>query len=137
MPARRMPLGELSRNLRYCKNILCGESSSRGRASSPGQPGSDRFACGGRLEPNLETYSMGIIKEIYRGTTATIQLEQQGEEFGIEKGVRQGDPLSPKLFIAVLEDIFKNLDWEQFGININGSNLNHLRFADDIVLFAE
>ncbi|GBP07731.1 Retrovirus-related Pol polyprotein from type-1 retrotransposable element R2 [Eumeta japonica] len=61
----------------------------------------------------------------------------QGEEFGIEKGVRQGDPLSPKLSIAVLEDIFRNLDWEHFGININGSNLNHLRFADDIVLFAE
>ncbi|GBP76676.1 Putative uncharacterized transposon-derived protein F52C9.6 [Eumeta japonica] len=85
----------------------------------------------------VERKYIRIIKEIYRRTTATIQLEQQGEEFGIEKGVRQGDPLSPKLSIAVLEDIFRNLDWEHFGININGSNLNHLRFADDIVLFVE
>ncbi|GBP03806.1 LINE-1 retrotransposable element ORF2 protein [Eumeta japonica] len=85
----------------------------------------------------VERKYIRIIKKIYRRTIATIQLEQQGEEFGIEKGVRQGDPLSPKLIIAVLEDIFRNLDWEHFGININGSNLNHLRFADDIVLFAE
>ncbi|CAF4882123.1 unnamed protein product [Pieris macdunnoughi] len=67
----------------------------------------------------------------------TVQLEQQGEKFRVQKGVRQGDPLSPKLFTAVLENIFRNLGWEHFGISINGLNLNHLRFADDIVVFAD
>ncbi|XP_052750861.1 uncharacterized protein LOC128200685 [Galleria mellonella] len=84
----------------------------------------------------VESKYIRIIKEIYRNITATVQLEQQGEEFRVQKGVRQGDPLSPKLFIAVLEDVFRNLDWEHFGININGVNLNNLRFADDIVIFA-
>lgn len=84
----------------------------------------------------VEKKYIKIIKEIYKNTTATVQLEQQGEEFRVQKGVRQGDPLSPKLFTAVLENIFRNLDWGHFGININGMNLNHLRFADDIVIFA-
>lgn len=37
----------------------------------------------------------------------------------------------------MLEEIFRNLDWENKGLNINGTNLSHLRFADDLVLFAE
>ncbi|CAH2085933.1 unnamed protein product [Euphydryas editha] len=50
----------------------------------------------------------------------------------------QGDPLSPKLFAATLKSVFKNLhSMESFGININGMKLNNLRFADDLVIFAE
>ncbi|XP_077294287.1 uncharacterized protein LOC143916893 [Arctopsyche grandis] len=64
-------------------------------------------------------------------------METLGEIFPIERGVRQGDPLSPKLFSAVIEEIFKEMDWSKFGIKINGSNLNHLRFADDLVLFSD
>ncbi|GBP57999.1 hypothetical protein EVAR_32930_1 [Eumeta japonica] len=48
-----------------------------------------------------------------------------------------GDPLSPKLFHAVLEFVFRRLNWENYGININSSLLNHMRFADDIVLLED
>jgi len=41
------------------------------------------------------------------------------------------------LFIALLENIFQKLDWKYKGVYINGHYLNHLRFADDIVLMAE
>ncbi|GBP21852.1 RNA-directed DNA polymerase from mobile element jockey [Eumeta japonica] len=37
-----------------------------------------------------------------------------------KKEVRQGDPLSPKLFSAVLEHVFRRIDWDGFRINING-----------------
>ncbi|KAL0871711.1 hypothetical protein ABMA27_004222 [Loxostege sticticalis] len=47
---------------------------------------------------------------------------------------RQGDVISPKLFTAALEDVFKLLDWSGLGININGEYITHLRFADDIVM---
>lgn len=40
------------------------------------------------------------------------------------------DTISPKLFITLYA--FKNIDWENMDINVNGENLNHLRFADDI-----
>ena len=51
------------------------------------------------------------------------------------KGIRQGDTLSPVLFTAAVE-IFMRMNIEA-GININGVRLSNLRFADDIVLFAE
>nr|XP_032529546.1 uncharacterized protein LOC116779396 [Danaus plexippus plexippus] len=55
----------------------------------------------------------------------------------IGRGVKQCDPLSPKLFIAVLEDILRALDWEDRGLNIYGKRLSHLRFAYNIVLLSE
>ncbi|GBP24130.1 Putative uncharacterized transposon-derived protein F52C9.6 [Eumeta japonica] len=45
--------------------------------------------------------------------------------------------MSPKLFSAVLENTFRKLIWDQHGLNIDGQKLNHLRFADDIVLCEE
>ncbi|GBP21522.1 SCAN domain-containing protein 3 [Eumeta japonica] len=55
-----------------------------------------------------------------------------------ERGdLRQGDPLSPKLFSTVLEQIFRRLNWEDLGINVDVTSLMHLKFADDIVLFAK
>ncbi|CAH2085229.1 unnamed protein product [Euphydryas editha] len=63
---------------------------------------------------------------IIRNSSAKIKLEREGSEIRIERGVRQGDPLSPKLFSAVLEEIFKILKWKNYGLNINGENLNHL-----------
>lgn len=80
---------------------------------------------------------VNLINEIYRKCSAKVRLEREGLEFRVEKGVRQGDPLSPKLFSAVLETVFRRLDWENKGIKINGEYLSHLRFADDIVVFAE
>jgi hypothetical protein len=50
--------------------------------------------------------------------------------------VRQGDTISPKLFNAALESVFRKLKWENKGIMIDGEPLSHLHFADDIVLFA-
>lgn len=85
----------------------------------------------------IHTTYIKTIKTIYCNSKAKIQLETLGNAFEIKRGVRQGDPLSPKLFSAVLENIFRKLDWDQFGLNINGRKLNHLRFADDIVLFEE
>jgi Reverse transcriptase (RNA-dependent DNA polymerase) len=48
--------------------------------------------------------------------------------------VRQGDTISPKLFNAGLEEVFRRLKWDEVGLKVNGENISHLRFADDIVL---
>ncbi|GBP09530.1 Putative uncharacterized transposon-derived protein F52C9.6 [Eumeta japonica] len=88
-------------------------------------------------EQGIEQKYIRLIKNVYSHSTARIQLEKKGTPFRVRKGVRQGDPLSPKLFSTVLETIFRGLNWENLRINIDGASLTHLRFADDIVLFAE
>ncbi|GBP47781.1 Retrovirus-related Pol polyprotein from type-2 retrotransposable element R2DM; Endonuclease [Eumeta japonica] len=88
-------------------------------------------------EQGIEQKYIRLIRNVYKTSSACIQLEKIGDSFEIQKGVRQGDPLSPKLFSAVLEMVFRRLEWENLGLNIDGSTLTHLRFADDIVLFAK
>ena len=47
------------------------------------------------------------------------------------------DKISPKLFTATLEDLFRNFDWCSRGVSINGSKLSSLRFADDFTIIAK
>ena len=48
-----------------------------------------------------------------------------------------GDTISPKLFTATLESIFRRLNLENEGVNIDGKFLTNIRFAEDIFLYTE
>lgn len=86
---------------------------------------------------NMDPNVIRTIKNIYKNNVAQIKTESTGRKFKITRGVRQGDPLSPPLFSAVLEDIFQKMNWKtKYGIRICGQLLNNLRFADDIVLIS-
>uniref|UniRef100_A0A8R1E6N9 Reverse transcriptase domain-containing protein n=1 Tax=Caenorhabditis japonica TaxID=281687 RepID=A0A8R1E6N9_CAEJA len=79
---------------------------------------------------------------------------QKPEEMSPHARCSEGDPISPNLFSACLESVFNKLSWQHLrgdeddendendkakllpGIRINGQNLTHLRFVDDIVLVA-
>ena len=78
-----------------------------------------------------------VLEDIYKDGTATIKLHEETNKIPIKKGVRQGDTISPKLFTACLEEIFRKLNWRDRGIKIGDEYLSNLRFADDIVLFSE
>ena len=52
----------------------------------------------------------------------------------VKREVRQGDTISPKLFTTAVEDVMRGLEWDNNGVKIDGWQLHHLRFADDIVL---
>ncbi|GFO06077.1 endonuclease-reverse transcriptase [Plakobranchus ocellatus] len=78
-----------------------------------------------------------MIENIYKGATARIHIDKQiSKAFDIQRGVRQGDPISPKLFITVIVQVFKEADLK-YGINIDGEYLRYLRFADDVALCTE
>jgi hypothetical protein len=85
---------------------------------------------------HIERQYIELIKYIYDNAKTTINLHNIKIDININRGIRQGDTMSPILFITCLEDIFRRLDWEGKGIKICGEYLNNLKFADDIVLFA-
>ncbi|KAA3472642.1 non-LTR retrotransposon transposase [Gossypium australe] len=79
--------------------------------------------------------------------TTSIQVLWNGEKsekFLPRRGLRQGDPLSPYLFVLIMERLshlitqsLHEKKWKPIKLSRNGPPLTHLFFADDLVLFAE
>ena len=78
-----------------------------------------------------------LLEDIYKDATAKIHIENDASKaINIERGVRQRDTISPKIFTAAMEDIFKKLNLQERGLNVDGEKLTDLRFADDVALIA-
>ena len=76
---------------------------------------------------------------MYSSQKAFVATDKQSREFHIARGTKQGDPISPVLFNAVLEYMFGPLKrkWHRRGLGLNigiEENLTNLRFADDVLL---
>ena len=55
-----------------------------------------------------ETY-FTILEVTYTGATARVHTDNQvSDEIPILRGVRQGDPISPNLLTATIQEVFKN-----------------------------
>ena len=75
---------------------------------------------------------------LYSEASTRLQVgEELSEPLAQNRGVKQGDPLSPILFNCIIEWAIEALD-QELGIRVGGDGprLNHLAFADDIVLMA-
>ncbi|WKY08372.1 hypothetical protein Q1695_007692 [Nippostrongylus brasiliensis] len=89
------------------------------------------------VDQGLDSSYIRTLADCYRHCSTTVQLFRRPINIPIEKGVRQGDTISPKLFTAALQWVMKSLDWDEKGIRVDGKFLSNLRFADDIVIFAK
>ena len=81
-----------------------------------------------------------LLRNLYAGQEATVRTgHEKTDWFQTGKGVRQGCILSPCLLNFYADYIMRNagLEEAQAGIKIAGTNINHLRYADDITLMAE
>ena len=60
-------------------------------------------------EQGIEDVYIEILKDIYTDSSVTVHLHKESEKIRIKRGVRQGDTISPKLFTATWESIFRRL----------------------------
>ncbi|PKI70142.1 hypothetical protein CRG98_009474 [Punica granatum] len=80
-------------------------------------------------------------------TTPTLQILSNGEAsetFSMGRGIRQGCPLSPYIFLLCIErlghiitDMVRGERWRPIRIGTNGPAVSNIMFADDLLLFAE
>ena len=85
----------------------------------------------------MDTKDLRVIQNLYWEQKAVVRLQEgNSEEFSIERGVRQGCVLSPKLFNMYTEPIFRAIEGLQ-GLSIGGENINNFRYADDTALVAD
>ncbi|CAF4810844.1 unnamed protein product [Pieris macdunnoughi] len=91
----------------------------------------------GALNNKVQSNYIELIKSIYTSRRPVLNYNQQENHFLLKRAYAKAI-LSPlTLFNAVLEYFFRQLNWDHLGLNINGARLNHLRFADDLVLREE
>jgi hypothetical protein len=81
-------------------------------------------------------------------SSATLSINWQGtasDPFSSTRGLRQGDPISPYLFILCLERLGHSIqdavvmgNWKPFKVGRGiGPAISHMCFADDLILVAE
>ena len=91
-----------------------------------------------------ETFTNWIMQCV---STVSFSILINGEKtkyFRSSRGLRQGDPLCPYLFIMCQEVLFRLIDREFFNGALNGVKMNpagvaftHVMYADDLILFAK
>lgn len=90
----------------------------------------------------LESYGfgnnfIGVIKTFYRNTSSSVCLPHgTSPRFSVNKGIKQGCPISPLLFIAaaeMLSILIKNSDFGK--LSVAGKELSISQLADDTTVF--
>ena len=80
---------------------------------------------------------ISLLANLYWHQKATVRINGAlSNPVSIERGVRQGCPLSPDLFSLYGEFIMREIDGMD-GVKVGGININNIRYADDTVLVAE
>jgi hypothetical protein len=81
----------------------------------------------------IDSHTIGIIRDMYTGIRT--RINGVGSSIPLERGVKQGDPLSPLLFNMVMDPLIRNL--QRKGFRIGGHVIGALAFEDDIVCLAD
>jgi len=98
------------------------------------------------LDGGIDPAVTASLRRLYLDMRAYVVLWPGAESrhFGIDRGVRQGDPLSPLLFNLVINRVLEDVSptWRKrcYGSNVGetvqGHRITHVMFADDMTLMA-
>lgn len=88
----------------------------------------DRFA----VDDRLQTFILNGYSETY----TTLQLgSYKSDRIHINRGVKQGDPLSPYLFNMIIDELIVKLQNTNLGLPLGESRIACMCYADDLLLF--
>ena len=80
---------------------------------------------------------LNLIKHIYKSMTCNVKIDNKcTQSFRYEKGVQQGNPLSPLLFNLFINDIFQAVSNNDMITIDNVNYFNTLMYADDLIILA-
>ncbi|KAE9412502.1 hypothetical protein Angca_008707, partial [Angiostrongylus cantonensis] len=82
----------------------------------------------------VPTQYIKVLRELYKNFTTKISPFYNDINIDVGRGIRHGDAISPKLFMATLQNVMQTLEWDNIGAKVDGRQIHHLRLADDIVL---
>lgn len=88
----------------------------------------------------LNTTSIELLMNLCHGHTTELQFDEGSVSVELKKGVRQGWPLSPLLFLIVVDELLCSLD-ESNGFNVisdafEAISITGNAFADDLILYS-
>ena len=94
---------------------------------------------------NFPNHLISLIMSCVSTSSISVLVNGGGlDYFQPSRGIRQGDPLSPYLFILCMEVLVALITkkcqaklWEPIKATLGGIAFSHLFFADDLVLFAK
>lgn len=97
------------------------------------------------LELRIPQVMLEVIMHCICSTSLQILWnEEPTESFKPTRGIRQGDPLSPYIYVICMERLTHLIEhavqigaWKPMRASRNGPQLSNLAFADDLILFGE
>lgn len=96
-------------------------------------------------ETNIPVDMINVIMEcITSSSLNTLWNGRKTEVFHPTRGIRQGDPLSPYIFVICIDKLshiiveaISKKEWSPMRVGRSGPEISHLMFADDLLLFSE
>ncbi|MES9881010.1 MAG: reverse transcriptase domain-containing protein [Sedimenticola sp.] len=83
----------------------------------------------------VSTKMITMLKAIYRKVLACVRVHSDVSDlFDVGLGVKQGEPLSPLLFLLFVNDAFTEIKTDNVGAMINHLCVFMMMFADDMIL---
>jgi len=85
---------------------------------------------------NFGAQFCGWIRALYKGAYSRLSLfGGLSASFPVETGVRQGDPLSPLLYVVAIEPLLRHIASSMEGIIVTDVPVKYAAYADDVALF--